>query len=107
MSQTQIATAVGYATAFQTITVAMKRCFRPAATSRGVASAQRPWPKIVEENQTPRQILRFAHQRGKVRHFSKNKSAIQRREHVILMTRQNVTRPQLPDGFREALATVR
>ena len=48
----------------------------------------------------------FAHQRGKVCHFSKSESATYRREHVVLMTWQNVTWSQSFDGFSKSLATV-
>ena len=52
-------------------------------------------------------LFLFAPDRWKVRHLSENKSAIEWREHVVLVTWENVTRPQLPHCFRESLATIR
>src|SRR5215471_16382684 len=74
-----------------------------------VSSTQRPWPKIIEQDQTSGQVafFMFARDRRKVCHFSKNKSVIERGEHVVLMTWENETRPQLPNCFSISFATVR
>src|SRR5262249_37011607 len=77
--------------------------------SAGIVSAQRPSPKIVQQNQTCGQILFFLFPDDcwKVCHFSKNKAAINWREHIVLMTWENIARPQMPDGLGESIATVR
>src|SRR5262252_8002184 len=87
----------------------MRRAGPTRHQSVGVPSAQRPRSKIIQQNQTSGQILflLLPEDCWKVCHFSKNKAPVNWREHVVLMTWENKTRPQLPDGLGESIATVR
>src|ERR1051325_436535 len=79
------------------------------ATESDLARGDHPWTKIIQQNQSTRKMSNFvlSPNRWKVGEQHKLKSAIKRREKVVLMTRQNIPWPQCCHGSSESSARIR
>jgi len=68
---------------------------------------QCPWAKIIQQNQAAAIFSRAValHPR-EIREQSKLKSRAQRQEEVVLVTRQNVTRPQMFQRGEQSCARI-